>query len=106
MNNTTKAKTTQEKVNNYWDELRSTNKWIVFLKLAEIFGGSITLLSLIWPFIPFTDADKHSSLNAAFALAGFVITSISSSVSDLWLKLGKDKLLAESILQEAKIKKE
>jgi len=35
-----------------------------------------------------------------------VITSISSSVSDLWLKLGKDKLLAESILQEAKIKKE
>ena len=98
----------QEKMNNYWDKLRSTNKWIIIFKVVKIIGWLISLLGLIWPLIPFTSAAKHSFQTLVFSLTGFVITGFGDVINDLWFKPRKEELSVESIisLQETKTKKE
>ena len=102
-------KNTKEKFEKYWEKLKfkSVNWWIIGFKIFKIIGSLITFSSLIWPFIPSTKTDKHSTEGLVLALVGFVMTTF-CDLSDLWFEPKKDKSLAENIIsfQEGETKKE
>lgn len=102
MNNTNKI---QEKIDHHWEKTKSVQKWITVFNFIKTGGWIISFSALIWLvtlFIKEENKDNIPSLNIFLLFfVGFLIFNGASLINDWFFEPKKEKILLESISEEA-----